>query len=81
MDLQYENDIQSRAKSLVLPRVWELRTRTQGTAIPERIRTKVLDISAVSHAFRDELWINKLGVEFLSERFPPDSMRIQDRVE
>jgi hypothetical protein len=74
--MQCDDDLLSREENLVLPRLWELCTRTERTTIPERIRTKVLDISAVSHAFRDELRINKLRVYLLGEWLPPISIRI-----
>jgi len=41
--MQHEDDLQPGEKDLVLSRVRKSGTRTQGTAIPERIHTKVLD--------------------------------------
>jgi len=41
--VRYEDDLQPGAAHLVLPRVRKSGTRTQGTAIPERIQTIVLD--------------------------------------
>jgi len=34
-----EDDLQPGAAHLVLPEVWKLGTRAQGTAIPERVHT------------------------------------------